>query len=98
MATPKAHVNDANVGVCRKAAAENGDLMRHDITYGNVDSYVASAFRRTSRGCQIESKHSRPGPVREQPTRVLGEMHSSRLTPPRPSGRPFAATRWAFDS
>ena len=35
----------------------------------------------------------RPGPVREQPTRVLGEKQWSRLTPPRPSGRPFAATR-----
>ena len=33
------------------------------------------------------------GPVREQPTRVLGEKPWSRLTPPRPSGRPFAATR-----
>src|ERR687888_1811884 len=34
-----------------------------------------------------------PGPVRDQPTRVLGEKPLSRLTPPRPSGRPFAATR-----
>jgi len=34
-----------------------------------------------------------PGPVREQPTRVLSEKPCSRLTPPRPSGRPFAATR-----
>ena len=33
------------------------------------------------------------GPVREQPTRVLGEKPRSRLSPPRPSGRPFAATR-----
>src|SRR5204862_673280 len=47
------------------------------------------------------------GPVRDQPTRatpprwktrggdpgVLGEKPWSRLTPPRPSGRPFAATR-----
>ena len=28
------------------------------------------------------------GPVREQPHRVLGEKRSSRLTPPRPAGRP----------
>jgi hypothetical protein len=28
---------------------------------------------------------------------VLGEIHLSRVTPPRPSGRPFAATR-GFDS
>jgi len=47
---------------------------------------------------RIESKLPNSGPVREQPTRVLSEVHSSRMTPPRPSGRPFAATRWAFDS
>ena len=40
----------------------------------------------------------RPGPVREQPTRVLNEKLCSRLTFPRPSGRPFAATRSAFDN
>ena len=28
------------------------------------------------------------GPVREQPHRVLGEKRLSRLTPPRPAGRP----------
>ena len=33
------------------------------------------------------------GPVREQPTRVLSEKPFQRQTPPRPSGRPFAATR-----
>ena len=33
------------------------------------------------------------GPVLEQPTRVLAEMHPSRFTAARPSGRPFSATR-----
>ena len=50
------------------------------------------------RRLESKAKHLRAGPVREQPTRVLGEKRLSRVTPPRPSGRPFAATRCAFDS
>src|SRR2546421_8048517 len=42
-----------------------------------------------------KAMRSRPGPVRDQPTRVLSEKRWSRLTLPRPSGRPFAATRSA---
>jgi hypothetical protein len=38
------------------------------------------------------------GPVREQPHRVLGKKRLLRLTPPRPSGRPFAATRAHADT
>ena len=34
------------------------------------------------------AKLTEAGPVREQPHRVLAEMHASRLTAPRPAGRP----------
>ena len=70
---------------------------------------LSSGARRVSAWDQIQRQHrpeearladcsghfwSAPaGPVRDQPTRVLGEKPLSRLTPPRPSGRPFAATR-----
>ena len=67
-------------------------------------SIVVSGFSRTAvsvarpRRNRIESRDRVPGPVREQPTLVLGKKHLSRMTPPRPSGRPLAATRSAFDS
>jgi hypothetical protein len=96
----------AHSGARRKAlvtayasAPERAPVRGHPLRF---DSDVAtrvrvSAFRQTAQRAQerIEAMRSRPGPVREQPTRVLGEKHWSGLTPPRPSGRPFAATRSA---
>src|SRR6185436_991469 len=41
---------------------------------------------------------SPPGPVREQPTGARRQVQWSRLRRLRPGGRPFAATRYVFDS
>jgi cystathionine beta-lyase/cystathionine gamma-synthase len=62
-------------------------LMTHVKAGDEVVCSAANLELRTR--CKI----TLTGPVLEQPTRVLAEGHSSRFTAPRPSGRPFSATR-----
>jgi hypothetical protein len=81
-------VGDSNSAIRPNNAGHIGMI---DVRLSSIDMVVTLLSPLISVSTCVDV--SAAGPVHEQPTRVLGDKHSPRLTPPRPSGRPFVATR-----